>query len=388
MTTAFPSSTYEQRTSALQNRLRKNGIDLGVICDPDSVCYFAGFWNYLGIEFGRPTILVVPRDGPPTIIAPLMESEMCTRMTWVQDVRPWSDGVDGEWRSELQRVIEGRSVRSVGIEKRLIPAMISIDLLPMLADRSIGDLGPIVSDLRQVKSPEEIAVMRKAGAVAIAMVDGAKGAIAEDVPEYEVALAAINAGTRKAAEFLAPDADLFVSPTIYNLQIMQSGRDTCMVHRRSSTRRLRKGDPVYLCFCGIANFGNYKLGFDREFFVRTVTDEQARIYETTVKAQQAALATVRPGIRCEEVNAAAEAVYREAGFTPGYRTGRSIGCSFLEMPELKRGDATSLAVGMTFAVDGGITVAGEFGGRVGDSIVVTESGFEYLTPYPRDLAIV
>jgi len=43
---------------------------------------------------------------------------------------------------------------------------------------------------------------------------------------------------------------------------------------------------------------------------------------------------------------------------------------------------------MTFAVDGGLTVTGQFGARVGDSIVVTASGFEYLTPYPKTLTIV
>jgi len=62
---------------------------------------------------------------------------------------------------------------------------------------------------------------------------------------------------------------------------------------------MRKGDPVYLCFCGIANFRNYKLGFDREFFVGSATEEQARVYETAVAAQQAALAAIRPGITCE-----------------------------------------------------------------------------------------
>jgi Xaa-Pro dipeptidase len=376
------------RVAALQSRMRDAGIGQVVVSDPDAVCYFADYWNYLGTEFGRPTLLVIPHDGDPILITPLMESEMCRRMTWIHDVRPWLDGVDTEWRGKLQEVLERGSAASVGIEERLVPASVAVDLGRILQNRQVVDIGPIIGDLRKVKTADEIATMKQAGQVAIAMVEGARAAIAEGVPEYEVALAVIAAGTRKAATMLDPHRDRFTSPTIYNLQIMQSGTDTCMVHRRSSTKRLEKGDPVYLCFCGIANFRNFKLGFDREFFVGSVTEEQARIHETTVKAQQTALSVIKPGIRCEEVNEAAETVYRDAGFTPGYRTGRSIGYSFLEAPELKRGDKTQIEAGMTFAVDGGITVEGKFGARVGDSIVVTATGFEYLTPYPRELTVL
>jgi Xaa-Pro aminopeptidase len=364
------------------------GLDAAVLTDPDSIAYFADYWNYLGMDFGRPTLFVVRADADPIIITPLMESEMCGAMSWVRDVRPWSDGIGGEWRASLRTVLGDAGASRVGIERRTIPALVANDLVPMLSGASIADIGPIIAGLRMVKSADEIAIMRQAGEVAVAMVEGAKQAIGEGVPEYEVALAVVAAGTRKAATLLDASEHRFVSPTIYNLQILQSGSDTCMVHRRSSVRRMRRGDPVYLCFCGIANFRNYRLGFDREFFVGSVTDEQARIYETAVAAQQAALATIRPGISCEAVNSAAENIYVAAGFSAGYRTGRSIGCSFLEPPELKRGETRLIEAGMTFAVDGGITVAGQFGGRVGDSIVVTENGFDYLTPYSRDLTVI
>ena len=158
-----------------------------------------------------------------------------------------------------------------------------------------------------------------------------------------------------------------------------------MVHRRSTVRRIQRGDPIYMCFCGVANFKQFKLGFDREYFVGKVTDEQARLYEAALEAQEAALKTIRPGILAEEVHAASLEVYREAGFGICNRTGRGIGYSFLERPEFKDGDKTPLQPGMTLAVDGGITIPGEFGARVGDSIVVTEDGFEYLTPYPKEL---
>ena len=85
---------------------------------------------------------------------------------------------------------------------------------------------------------------------------------------------------------------------------------------------------------------------------------------------------------------AANEVYRERGYETGYRTGRSIGMAYLESPELKKGDKTLLQAGMTFAVDGGISVDGELGGRIGDSIVVTETGSDYITRYPREILMV
>ena len=103
--------------------------------------------------------------------------------------------------------------------------------------------------MRMIKSPEEIGIMRQAGEMAAAMMGAAQGALKEGVPEYEAALAVINAGTRKAAGFLtAKGWEAFISPMIHNLQIMQSGADTTMVHRRASVRCMQRGDPVYFLF--------------------------------------------------------------------------------------------------------------------------------------------
>jgi Xaa-Pro aminopeptidase len=143
-----------------------------------------------------------------------------------------------------------------------------------------------------------------------------------------------------------------------------------------------------MCFCPFTLFKQIKLGFDREYFVGQISDEHARIYEIALKAQAAALETIRPGISAEDVHFAALEVYQSEGFGICYRTGRGVGYSYLERPEFKDGDQTILRPGMTFAVDGGITIEGKFGARVGDSVVVTKDGFEYLTPYPKHLQIL
>lgn len=377
------------RINELQRRMKDEGAGLFLVADPNSLFYLCGFWGYLSMEFGRATLLGVPLAGEPTLITPAMEAEMARAMTGLHDIREWTDGLDGEWMKHVSNLLSGKPGQIIMLEPLKTHPRVVTTVRELASDAKLRDGTSLISAMRMVKSAEEIAVMREAGQVAVAMVTGGKAAIAEGVPEYEVALAIIGAGTRKAAEFLSSQGqDQFVSPTIYNLQIMQSGRHTCMVHRRSTVKRIAKGDPVYFCFCGIANFKQFKLGFDREFFVGSATEEQARTYETAVKAQQAALTMVKPGAIAEDVNAAAEEIYRSSGFGLSYRTGRGIGYSFLEEPQLKKGDKTPLQAGMTFAVDGGITIPGKFGARVGNSIVVTEGGFEYLTDYPRDFAIV
>lgn len=382
---------HDGRVADLQQRMTRDGVDLCVFFDVDTIYYLCGFANYLAMDFGRATLLVVGRDAAPVLITPGLEAEMGQAMTRLADVRAWQDGADGEWRTPLRTLIAGTAAGTIGFERDKTHPAVGREIAAAARDANaeLKDVTPIIGAMRMVKTPDELATMRQAGAVAVAMVKGGRAALGEGVPEYEVALAIITAGTRKAAEFLSGEGnDVFVSPTIYNLQVLQSGHHTCMVHRRSSARRLEKGDPIYMCFCGIANFKHFKLGFDREFWIGSVTDEQARAYETITAAQRAALAEIRPGAIAEDVNAAAEQVYLDAGYGPAYRTGRAVGYSFLEQPELKKGDKTPLQAGMTFSVDGGVGVAGRFGARIGDSVAVTETGYEFLTDYPRDLTVI
>ncbi len=375
------------RTETLQKRMQERGIERAVFTDEASIAYLAGFWGYLGIEFGRPTMLVVEAQGQPTIITPLMESEMVAAMTWVEQIQVWEDAGARSWQDALGAAL-GTKAAEIWIECNHIPALVRNFLDEAYRDARIQDISPVLGEQRVIKSPLEIEVMRQAGQIAGAMMAAAHDSLSEGAPEYESALAVIQAGSRKAATFLTDSGwEAFVSPMIHNLQILQSGAQTSMVHRRASVRRYQRFDPVYFCFCNMAQFKQYKLGFDRLFHIGDVTDEAQRVQEAAIAAQQAAIAAIRPGVLAEEVAAAAGAVYEARGFETGYRTGRSIGVSYLEAPELKPGDKTILQPGMTFAVDGGISLDGATAGRIGDSIVVTESGCDYLTEYPRQILL-
>ncbi|WP_305984500.1 Xaa-Pro peptidase family protein [Roseibium sp. MMSF_3544] len=377
----------KRKTSELQQRMRDEKIGFAVFTDESSIAYLAGFWGYLGIEFGRPTLLVVHADGPPTVITPLMESEMVAEMTWVEDIRVWEDIGQRTWGRALAETL-GDKPREVWIEKNSIPAIVRNYLDETYPGVPLKDISSLLGEMRMIKTDFEIGVMTEAGQIAAAMMAAAHESLSEGALEYESAIAVIEAGSRKAAGFLTDTGwDRFVSPMIHNLQILQSGAETSMVHRRAGVRAYRKFDPVYFCFCNMAQFKQYKLGFDRMFHIGDVTDQARDVQEAAIAAQQAAIAAIRPGITAEDVAAAANEIYRERGYETGYRTGRSIGVAYLEAPELKEGDKTVLKPGMTFAVDGGISVDGVTAGRIGDSIVVTATGSDYITDYPRQILL-
>ena len=377
-----------QRTAEFQTRLKDAGVELAILTDQSSIAYLAGFWGYLSVEFGRPTFLLVRPDEAPQVITPLMESEMVGNMTWVENIATWEDAGANRWENVLAKAI-GNNPGEIGVELGALPAIVRNWFDDQLPGSKLNDVTTLMGDMRMIKSEMEIEVMKQAGEIAGAMMHGAEGALGEGRPEYEAALAVIEAGTRKAAGFLTDKGwEAFVSPMIHNLQIMQSGTDTSMVHRRASVKTLEKGDPVYFCFCNMAQFKQYKLGFDRMFFIKELSDEAAEVQQAAIDAQQAAIAVMRPGVTAESVAQAADEVYAERGYATGYRTGRSIGMAYLESPELKHGDKTILQAGMTFAVDGGISVDGRLGGRIGDSLVVTGTGTEYITEYPREILTV
>ena len=381
---------FQGRTEELQRRMADEGIDLVLLTNADSVYYYTAYWGDLGLEFGRPTIVAASAGGDVTLITAESESLMARAMTWVEDLDTYSDGVGNEWRDPLDRVLGSRAGGStLAVERGDIPAVVSEHLRSGHGIADALDATPVIARMRMIKNAQELDMIRQAGRVAVAMGEGGRAVIAEGVPEYEVSLACIAAGTRKAAEIIGgEDAHSLMSPMIHNLQVLQSGHFTSYTHLHPTVRRIRRGDPVYMCFCPIAHFKQFKLGYDREYFVGEVKDEIARIYETAIAAQAAAISAMRPGAVAEEVHGAAVEVYRAAGFSPSYRTGRAIGYSSLESPELKFGDRTRLEPGMVFAVDGGVTVPDVFGARVGDTVIVTEAGTEIATESPKDLTIL
>ena len=372
---------FRNRLTLFQNKLAEKNIDLALLTDEDNVYYLTGYYDYLHMEFGRPTILVVPQNGPVVLITPTIDLNAAQSAAQVDRIAPWNDGMGNEWREEMPKAI--KNTTTIAVEPDHMPPMVRAYVSEVIDRQRVDNATPLLSAMRMIKSPEELQLARHAGEVATAMMLAGRGAIADGVPEFEVAIATSQAGTRKAADLLTRHyADTDMSPNTHFLQIMASGDSIIKTHHRASTRIMHKGDPVFLCFCGMTNFHRFKLGFDRTFWIGDAPKDQIAVYEVAVASQKAALNALRPGVTAESIHAEYANVIQEAGYDYPFRCGRATGFSFLETPQLVTGDKTIIQPGMVLAIDGSVSVE-TFRAQVGDSVIVTEDGWEPLTQHSK-----
>ena len=375
---------FKNNLDKLRSKMNANDIELSIITDDDNLYYFTGYHDFLHMDFNRPTILLVPKDEQSILITPLLDVLLVPEDTPVDKIETWNDGIGEEWRECLPKIIG--KYNKIFFERYKINATVSNYLAEIISGKIMGNITPIIDNIRMIKSDEELQIARHAGEVAMAMMDGAKSVIAHNVPEFEIALAQSEAGTRKAAELLKshyPNSPN-MSPNIHFLAAISSGKDLPKTHHRASTKLVKKGDPIFCCYCGSTNFHRFKLGFDRVFWVEEIQQkEQIKAFEVAVKSQKAALDVLGPGVTAEEVHAAyADTVQSEGYPYPTFRCGRGTGFSFLEEPQLVVGNKTVLQPGMVFAVDGGAS-AKDFRSQVGDSFIITEDGHEQITHHSK-----
>ena len=111
------------------------------------------------------------------------------------------------------------------------------------------------------------------------------------------------------------------------------------------------------------------------------------MYNVLERAQAAAVAAVKPGVTAESIDRIARNIITEAGYGEQFihRTGHGIGLSTHEEPFIMEGNHLTLEPGMAFSIEPGIYIEGQYGARIEDIVVVTETGCKTLNNQPRAL---
>ncbi|TFH39470.1 MAG: aminopeptidase P family protein [Bacteroidia bacterium] len=161
----------------------------------------------------------------------------------------------------------------------------------------------------------------------------------------------------------------------------QFGFTSAFPHGTKQRRDLHDGDIILVD--GGCSIEGFRSDVTRTIVFGKATDRQKMVFDTVLKAQRAALEAVRPGVTCGEIDRVARTIIEEAGFGPGYRffahrLGHGIGMDTHEYPYLVKDNDLKLEPGMTFSNEPGIYIYDEFGVRIEDCFVVTESGGRML----------
>ena len=248
----------------------------------------------------------------------------------------------------------------------------------------------IVESARIRKDAGEQATLREAALRLSAVLQGVLAEVRPGLTETEVALA-LETGMRRAG-FTRPAFDTIVA----------SGPSSALPHARAGDRRLSAGDLVVLDFGGVYN--GYCVDLTRTVSVGPPSVQAERVYDAVRRAQQAAIAAVRPGVAVAAVDAAArESLTRDGyGEAFGHGTGHGLGIEVHEAPRVARPnpasagrvyppghvpEATTLESGMVITVEPGAYLPGFGGVRIEDDVLVTAEGCEVLTSVGRDLLV-
>ena len=170
---------FEARMQDLRRRMADHGLDVALITDDDNIYYLTGYYDYLHMEFGRPTILVVPREDKTLLITPTIDLNSARSLARVDRIAAWNDGMGAEWRAELPAALDGAA--RIAIEPDHMPPVVRAYVGEITQNKPLDSITPILADMRMIKSEQELQLARHAGEVAIAMMQAGRNAIGDGV---------------------------------------------------------------------------------------------------------------------------------------------------------------------------------------------------------------
>lgn len=250
--------------------------------------------------------------------------------------------------------------------KAALPARLRKSLLKPLDE-------PLVEPLRQLKDEDELAIMREAAQIGCQLFDEILTVISPGMTEIEVAAELEFRARRKGAEGMSFET------------IVASGARSALPHGRATGTKLpRKG---FLTMDFGVMWKGYCSDMTRTVYLGSPSLRERAVYQTVLEAEGAGIAAVEAGVECGVVDEAARRVLRAQGLADYFThsTGHGVGLEIHEGPRVGAKQKTRLAPGMVITIEPGVYLAGEFGIRIEDMVVVGRGGREILTPATKAL---
>lgn len=377
----FPFEEYQNRLTALRERMKERLLDAVIITDPENIMYLTDYQT-TGYSFFQ--ALIVPLDGEPFMVTRHLEESNVYARTWVEKTRPYEDNGDAIQRLVGSLKESGLAKASIGYERNsyFFPAYHQDRLRTAYNGGHLLDCFGIVEEGRIRKSPAEIEVMRKAAHATEAGMQAGLDAVAAGVTENEIGAAISNAMFRAGGE---PPA---VMPYV------TSGPRSMIGHATWEGRRVEPGEHVFLEVGGC--YRRYHTAMMRTAVLGDLSPSMERAQSRMLEALQRVESAIRPGLTVSDADNIVRDIISDNDDEGVLitRSGYSIGIAFPPswdegyIVSLMQGVSTTLKEGMTFhlipwvwGVDGNKTVG------ISDTVYVTADGCKSFFTMDREFTL-
>ena len=366
------ANVFTERIETLRSIGKKAQIDAFLVVSDKNTRYLAGF-SALAIE--RFAGILVPVNAKnPIVIVPKLEESKARERSAFKEIRAYSD-------SESPAIVVGKAVKELGLERGtfgvegFLPFKFYRMLVGCSSEIKIKDASTLFSELRIVKSEEELGKIEKAAAIVAEGIKAGIDFIKPGISELNISC---------QIERVIRDAGGESIPFC----IVLSGPNSALPHGETSKRKVRQTDVVLMDVGAV--YDGYYGDLTRTVFVGGAAPKKREIYDVVSESNEKAIASVRPGIAAEKVDATARDVIEKAGYGQNFthRTGHGLGLDVHEEPYICEGNTIALKPGMVFTIEPGIYLYGEFGVRIEDNIAVSTTGKRMLSHISKDFTIV
>lgn len=376
MSLQISPAEYLQRLSALQRIVAEHDLGLFVVTSLESIYYLTG----AGFEpLERPFFLLIDPQRPPRLLVPKLDQEHMTKAIGIEPdniftYREYPAPKACGWASRIKEMLTTGG--EIGIEPT-----IRREITDELRDFRLRT-APLVEQLRVIKSPAEVAMIRRAAHYADFGVHRLLSA------SYYGALVAEGfAETRTVSARIIREVENWDALTTKVLMATWAAPRSAMPHSVPTLRdQLNIGPHVALV---LTRVNGYAAESERTYFTSPPSTAAKAAFAAMTEARRLAFAMIKPGASCSELDLATTEFLAKEGYTGEdqrlHRLGHGIGLGTHEAPWLAEGSDDRLAENMVISIEPGIYLKGLGGFRHSDTVLVTEGGYELLTHYPTEL---
>lgn len=383
-TLVFALAEYRRRLAGVREQMQRRELDHLVVLVPENLYYISGYQSpgYYAYQ-----CLLIPGSGPPALVVRHLEATNAVALSWIarEDIVSIPDIEDPI--AVTCRAMEARGMLGGRVGVELDAWFVGVGLMRRLEEevaRAGGrflDGSGCVETVRLIKSSDELDLMRRAARVAEAGIQAGVRALAVGATENEVAAEVHRALILAGGEYMS------LPPFI------ASGPRSALAHATWGGRKIEPGDPVFFEVSGCCQ--RYSSALMRTACLRPVPAEVERRAAAVIEGLGRAIEALRPGVPASEIDRICRGTIAAAGYGHlfRHRTGYSIGVNFPpdwgegHIMSLKGNEERPLEAGMVFHLVPAVLGDG-WGIGFSETVLVTETGPEVLTCFPRQLLAV